>query len=800
MMKLKKKWKILIFNHAHTDIGYTDRQEKIEWHHIEYIREVINILKEAYENGREEWKGFRWTCESYWCVEKFLEEATEDEKRDFVKYVNEGNIGLSFNYLNLSDVVDEDVLREISKRTLRQLQELGLKAECGMTADINGYSWGYPEILSESNVKFLYSCTHPHHGLFPLGRKQFPFKWKTPNGGSVLVWNGENYTFGNELGLSQFASREYMLKDGLDSKGLDFYDKAVKRIFNYLHQLNKEDYPFDFIPVTVSALMTDNAPPSFRIAEFINRWNKEYGDEIELKMATLEELYENTLRYEDVIPTYSGDWTDWWADGTGSTPAAVKQYREGIRLYNLCKKLDSENILGSKELMDKALYYFMMYSEHTWGHSASITEPWSNTVNNLDLRKQAMASNGHEAAARNLDKITAKLGETELKMWRDIKFKVVNPHDEPKTEIAKFNLEILFGHERFNIVDEATGEVYPHQVAHVARGFEINVLVNLKAKETKTLVFKDIQDEEIISLGGYAASGSDGVYDLVNENHPIIASTKRLETPFYKIEYKIGDGITSIVSKKNNVDLLRKDRIANPFTPIYEVTDIKFDMYKDRTLMGRNRKATNSRRYFGKLVDINVLDKGDVFGRVELIYEVKGCSYYSVILTAYRDIERIDVACRIGKDNVWNPENVYLPLPFTLDNKEEIYIDKAGCYLRPRVDQLPMTCVDFYAIQNGVVLKNKDTSLVIASKDAHLIYMGDIEHHEIKLCGEDGVNNNDLVYSWVMNNYWETNFKATLGGFYEFNYSIFNAKGNIEKVFKQAKESNEGIVCFNRWQ
>lgn len=54
---LKKKWKILILNHSHTDIGYTDRQEKIERYHIEYIKEAINILNEAYENGKEEWQG-----------------------------------------------------------------------------------------------------------------------------------------------------------------------------------------------------------------------------------------------------------------------------------------------------------------------------------------------------------------------------------------------------------------------------------------------------------------------------------------------------------------------------------------------------------------------------------------------------------------------------------------------------------------------------------------------------------------------------------------------------------------------
>lgn len=442
MLELKKKWKILVFNHSHTDIGYTDRQEKIERYHIEYIKEAINILNEAYVNGREEWQGYKWTCESFWCVERYLEEANEKEISDFVKYVKSGNIGLSLNYLNLTDLISDDVLRDVFNRTINKLEALGLSSHCAMTADINGYSWGYSQALKDSGVKLLYSCIHTHHGMYPNGRKQYPFYWETPNGDKLLSWVGEHYHIGNELGFSQFKSWEYMIKDGLDNTTIDDYNKAVKRIFNYLNKFEEEDYPFDFIPITVSALMTDNAPPSFKVIEFIKKWNSEFGDKIYLEMAILEDLLANVERYKDtdLIPTYKGDWTDWWADGTASTPGVVKHYREGLRLYNLCKKLDPKNELGDEKLMNEALNNFMMYSEHTWGYSASITEPWHTMVNNLDLRKQSFASNGHEAAARNLDKITFKLGETELKMWKDITFKVVNPHNEKRREVAKFFL------------------------------------------------------------------------------------------------------------------------------------------------------------------------------------------------------------------------------------------------------------------------------------------------------------------------------------------------------------------------
>lgn len=799
---LKKKWKILILNHSHTDIGYTDRQEKIERYHIEYIKEAINILNEAYENGKEEWQGFKWTCESFWCVERFLEEANEKELRDFTKYVKSGNIGLSLNYLNLTDLISYDVLRDVFNRTVKKLDDLGLKANCAMTADINGYSWGYSQALKDSGVNLLYSCIHTHHGMYPNGRKQYPFYWETPNGDKLLSWVGEHYHIGNELGFSQFKSWEYMIKDGLDSKDIGDYERAEKRIFNYLEKFEEEEYPFDFIPITVSALMTDNAPPSFKVIEFINRWNKKHKDKVYLEMAILEDLLENINRFKDsgLIPTYKGDWTDWWADGTASTPAAVKHYKEGVRLYNLCKKLDPENRLGDEILMDKALNNFMMYSEHTWGYSASITEPWHTMVNNLDLRKQSFASNGHEAASRNLDKITFKLGETELKMWRDVTFKVVNPHNEKRREIAKFYLEILFGHEIFEIVDKNTGEIYPHQIVRVSRGYEINVLVNLEPKEEKELIFRDIDKEIIKTTAGYTLTGSDGVQDLVDNNKKLVVTKNRLESPFFKIVYSLEDGITEFIDKEIGRNIQREDRVTNAFTPIYEFNPLKVDYANDRRLMGRNRKSYNSVRDFGKLKNVSILNEGDIFGRVELEYKVEGCSSYFVILTIYKELPRVDIACRIGKDNVLNAENLYIALPFTMSKKEELYIDKTGCYLRPRIDQLPKSCVDFYAIQNGIVLEGEGESLAISSKDAHMVFMGDIKPHEINLSGDHGVINNDLIYSWVMNNYWETNFKASLGGFYEFNYSIFKVKGKAPQAFNEIINQNEGVVCFNMWK
>ncbi|MEG1311387.1 MAG: hypothetical protein RSD47_05190, partial [Romboutsia sp.] len=109
-------------------------------------------------------------------------------------------------------------------------------------------------------------------------------------------------------------------------------------IFRYINSLEEEGYPYDYVPAMISGILSDNSPANPRIMETINKWNKKYKNEVELKVTTLNEFFK-ILRKENDIPTYSGDWNDWWADGVGSTPAATKIYKAAIRKYRLLQEL-----------------------------------------------------------------------------------------------------------------------------------------------------------------------------------------------------------------------------------------------------------------------------------------------------------------------------------------------------------------------------------------------------------------------------------------------------------------------------
>ena len=74
---------VYVIHHSHTDIGYTDLQERVIDNQTDYIRTVLSIMK------KPEYQGFRWNCETLFCVEEFFKTASEEEKEEFCNLVAE---------------------------------------------------------------------------------------------------------------------------------------------------------------------------------------------------------------------------------------------------------------------------------------------------------------------------------------------------------------------------------------------------------------------------------------------------------------------------------------------------------------------------------------------------------------------------------------------------------------------------------------------------------------------------------------------------------------------------------------
>ncbi|MDO3412520.1 glycoside hydrolase [Saccharibacillus sp. CPCC 101409] len=810
----RSKWKIYVIHHSHTDIGYTERQEKIEQYHVDFIRQAVAICEASRTEEHPEWEGFKWTCETFWAVEQFLKGATDAEKKRFEDALRRGDIELSGTYLNMTELAGYELLREMASRAGKFAELLGLKVRSAMTADVNGYSWGYSQALADAGIENLLSSIHTHHGMYAIGRKQFPFYWETPGGSRLLVWSGEHYMMGNDLGINLDGMLSYTIRDENYVWGIaeDHWTMAETRIARYLEQLDKEGYPYDFVLVNVMGLLRDNAAPNGRVMSFIKEWNAKHGDTVEIEMTTLNRYFD-MLRQQDVeIPVYKGDWPDWWSDGVASTAMHTQIFRGAQRTLSLVKRLDADRGSIAPEEIKEAEQQLMMYAEHTWGYHSSISEPWHPMVQELAVRKEAYAAGASRLAYRALDKVLEGRGDALLRAGRDFTYKVLNSFDYPVKDLAFFYLEEQWEADYFRggleVVEERTGQIVPHQQERVSRGYQIAIVAELEAGEEKSYTIRGASKP---AAGRTTSStcliGADRVHDIRDLIAPvedesgngIFVTANGIESEHVRIAWRRGEGIVSWIDKRTSREMIDFGQEHGAFTPVYEVTQPEHgDQMTVRRIMGRNRKGMNVRRSAGTLVGVKEIANGSLYAVVELTYLTEGMSHYSLFLKVFGGQPRVDAAVRMHKNSVWEPENVYISLPFAAGDGGRLWLDKAGAGVRPGIDQIPGTLTDFYCIQDGLALVGEGGGLALATPDTPLIQTGPLEFGQRKVHGQQTEEERPSLYAWALTNYWETNFKATLGGFYEFRYTLQWGEefGEAESAFRANRSVNTGTVAF----
>ncbi len=177
---------LLLIHHTHTDIGYTEQQQRIERWQVDFIRQAMDIVR----GSRSRQDPFRWVCECFRAVEQFSLQADETERAEFIQMLKQGEIGLSANYLNFNELPGLDLLRKVTERARSFANQYQVPLDSAMTADINGFGPGFARALLDNGVENLFTCIHTHHGRYPLDRAQTPFWWQTPAGDRLLVWSG----------------------------------------------------------------------------------------------------------------------------------------------------------------------------------------------------------------------------------------------------------------------------------------------------------------------------------------------------------------------------------------------------------------------------------------------------------------------------------------------------------------------------------------------------------------------------------------------------------------------------------
>lgn len=138
----------------------------------------------------------------------------------------------------------------------------------------------------------------------------------------------------------------------------------------------------------------------------------------------------------------------------------------------------------------------------------------------------------------------------------------------------------------------------------------------------------------------------------------------------------------------------------------------------------------------------------------------------------YNEIKRVDVINTLEKEETRAKEAVYFAYPFAAENPAVEYQIQNG-WVHPNDDQMPGACREWFTSQNLVHVRDGDFSVAWSTPDAPLFTLTDINRGRwptyLKII-------NGHAYSYVMNNYWFTNYRATQGGSFRFCYSITSGR------------------------
>jgi hypothetical protein len=809
-LRLERNWTIYLVHHSHTDIGYTQLQGRVARFHVDFLDQVIAISKRI-EAGDKSLAGFTWTNECFWSIEQWLAKYGTERLDELLACVRNGTLGLTGTYLHFTELIDEALLRAATQRPVDFAKQHGLALDTALSADINGFSWGYSQVLHDAGIRNLITCVHSHHGLAPFAKRQFPFFWQTPAGQEILVWNGEHYNLGNVLGLAPGAALTYGFQDELKPpmRLEETYPLASTRLPRYLKQLEIDGYPQDFVLLQAGGTMSDNAPPSAAIARFVNEWNALHGESIRIEMTTPSAFCGHVRERFTDIPRHHGDWPDWWSDGFASTPSDVRLAREAMRLGRWTKELSAkENLSLPTSDSARLEQNLLLFTEHTFNHSDSMAMPWSTIAKGISGIKKSMAATAYEAAMELQDEALARLGEYPNQgpePGERFVFKVINPLSEPVSDFASLYLEKRdFGLLQLDprVTDVATGAPVPCDKIDAPRGYTFDVHLDLGPGE-ETFLELTCGTGAIRSLARNFTeeTAQDDVLGQETADE-IGCDASAIETAHLRIEFSAEGHITALRDKQSGHDLLAANRRHAPFVPVYEVTPVPDrsgpNMADVRRSFGRNRKGADVQRYAGTVADLRLPGTRNHFIPVEIDYALEGTEWVRVQLKIWRNLPRIDATVTLQKKCIWEPENLYLALPFSLP-ESQLWLDKPGGPIRPWQDQLPDTLTDWYCLQEGYGICGKDLGIAVATPDSPLLQLGPLEHGKRSVMGHPALRpENARPYAWLMTNYWETNFEANLGGFHEFRYRIeFGAHlADPKAAIRRCHTLNQGFKPF----
>ena len=723
-----KKWQIYFVQHSHTDIGYTRPQSEILAEHMRYIDYALDYCDQT-DNLPDEAK-FRWTCESAWVTREYLRSRPATQIERFKKRIAEGRIEVTGMYCNMAEISDENIMTDFLQ-PLKEFNKLDIPVKTAMQNDVNGIAWCMPDYFKNTGVKYLVMGSNSSRAILPFD-KPTCFWWESPSGERMLAFRADHYMTGNRYGM--------------ESKAIN-----PAEMLWHLADLDSRGYQFNRIGIQFSGYRTDNAPPSTAACELVKQWNAKY-EYPKLRLATASEFPEYVEKnYADKLPVYRNAWLDWWTDGYGSTSREtaevrktqnMKQVDEG--LFAMVSMMGGELSPSLEVNMDHISENAIFFDEHTCGAAESISRPFSENSTKQWLQKGAYAWEALKKVTLLNEEALARFQEFLKKADFPVIY-VINSMGWTRSGDVEIFIdnEVIPVENKVRIIDLSSGKEIPAQVLTKRREGAYWVL---EVSDIPAMGYKALK----IEVMGRAA--------------PVKAATntETLENKFYKIVIdKTTGSINNLYDKEMNQELADGQNPYNIGQPVRE------------TLL--NRKQMTATQTTVSNVKVDAGTNGSVWESIRITSDLAGFEKGTVgspksielEIRLYKNVKKIEFKYVAHKEILTDPEALYVAFPFSLPGSRIVFETIGGTLTQGQ--QLPGSSSDWNAAQNFVAVRGNKGQIVVVSNEVPLWHFSDFNMGKFELYPKQGKT---WLYSWVMNNYWTTNFRAFQEGGFSWSYQI----------------------------
>lgn len=733
-----------IIHCSHTDYGYTDHPYIVEDFQQRFLDIAIDAASAT--SGLPADQRFYWTAEALDIVWRWWQNASPDRRSELKKLIDNGQIEISALPFNVHPFLNDRQWDQAFNWIPDDLWKT-FKPKTGIQHDVNGFSRASAVRLADKGIKYIWNGINTYWGGTPFPQPM-GFWWIMPDNRKMLVWQSYPYWYGYNLLTRrdwrrvQTQANNTQFRTPRTGDILQSDEASVREAhavcLEKIKKMRADGYQYDFIAVSITnQWRIDNDGPFPSLVEFVKKWN-------ELKLIPMLRLTTATDAMDRIeqrvgkdLPSYSGEWPDWWAFGVAATPRDLAASRQaGYYAQAALSPVwggNSEPVIKKVQEIDRSL---CRYYEHTFGSNEASSYPYGFFNLGHLAEKSIYAYRPYEEGQWLVSQRMRQLITN-----RPEGLYVVNTGDSDYTGWIGLD-RISFREVNYRSVkDPLTGQakkIYPgnRMVRFWVDKLKANSVSTYQLSEDSVATESTLARPEIIvDANGW----------------PVSVRWEGMKLPLF----------TGAIGKFLSLESLAGRRIEPAIWDEQESNKRMENVAKStrQILATINETAKKTETAFTIIYTQN-------FNHPRLKQGQR-------ILEIMKNEPRISINIRFNRLTSANPEIFYIEFPLPEEGVFPV-TSNGGIEFRPYRDQIPGTCTDFFTIDGWVNYSSQAGSRLWSSRDAALISFSAPQLAAKRLSPPENMNK---ILAMVYNNMWEENFLDDCPGDMQFRFDLIWSPG-----------------------